>query len=242
MILLKIGGSVITDKRRYRVFRRHATEKIISVLKPMLDEGIVLVHGGGSFGHIMSKRYGIPGQISPRSMEGLSVVHADMTDLDQRIVRIFQSIVGPCISIPPSAAKDELVDRIVEASNCGIVPITFGDTYLSPGRVLIRSGDDIMLDIARRMKPRIAVFYSDVDGVFDKNPKLHRDAVLQTELRTRPRTESGRVADVTGGIDNKISVMRQIALNGTNVYLINGFHPERIYAIGTKDFVGTVFR
>ena len=60
MIIVKLGGSVITDKSRYRTFRREITKEIIDVISEF-EEELILVHGGGSFGHIMAKRYGFPG-------------------------------------------------------------------------------------------------------------------------------------------------------------------------------------
>ena len=42
MIIIKPGGSVITDKSRYRTFRREITKKIIDVISEF-EEELILV-------------------------------------------------------------------------------------------------------------------------------------------------------------------------------------------------------
>ncbi|MEM0158963.1 MAG: isopentenyl phosphate kinase [Thermoplasmataceae archaeon] len=242
MLILKLGGSVITDKKRYRTFKRTATENIISQLKPYSNSGIVVVHGGGSFGHIASRKYGLPGALSELTRKGASIVHADMMDLNQSVVKIINRVLGPCLGVPPSTAGSDLTNKIAELAGSGFIPVTFGDVMVEPGRVRIISGDEIMLDLATKFRPDMAIFFSDVDGVYDKDPRLHSDAVLQAEVKIEPEAENSDVIDVTGGMLAKIKAMKRIASVGTNVYLINGYHPDRLKAVGTDKFIGTVFR
>ncbi|MHB8562233.1 MAG: amino acid kinase family protein, partial [Thermoplasmataceae archaeon] len=88
MIIIKLGGSVITDKSRYRTFRREITKKIIDVISEF-EEELILVHGGGSFGHIMAKRYGFPGSVNMKNKNGIALIHNDMESLDQKLVEMF---------------------------------------------------------------------------------------------------------------------------------------------------------
>ena len=66
MIVVKIGGSLITDKSRYRTFRRSAAEKIVSAISR--ENPAVVVHGGGSFGHIASRKYNLPGPLTEQNV------------------------------------------------------------------------------------------------------------------------------------------------------------------------------
>ena len=65
MIVVKIGGSLITDNSRYRTFRRSAAEKIVSAISR--ENPAVVVHGGGSFGHIASRKYNLPGPLTEQN-------------------------------------------------------------------------------------------------------------------------------------------------------------------------------
>ena len=51
------------------------------------------------------------------------------------------------------------------------------------------------------------------------------------------------IFDVTGGMKRKITESIQIANSGPPVYLINGFHPERILdIIHDREYIGTCIR
>ncbi|MFI5416812.1 MAG: gamma-glutamyl kinase, partial [Nitrososphaerales archaeon] len=50
MILIKLGGSIITNKEKPLSPRISTIDKISKQLKK-IHEPIILVHGGGSFGH-----------------------------------------------------------------------------------------------------------------------------------------------------------------------------------------------
>src|SRR3990170_1491595 len=56
MLLIKLGGSIITNKEKPLSPRRRTIDRIIHRLKKV-DESIVVVHGGGSYGHYWSVKY-----------------------------------------------------------------------------------------------------------------------------------------------------------------------------------------
>lgn len=245
MFLVKLGGSVITVKGRYRYFRPKAVQEIIKELKRK-NEPFVLVHGGGSFGHIKAKEYGIPGEITEDRKMGYSVVHRDMVDLNQRIIKslIESGIRG--VGVPPASFNGDLgkiSQAMKEHMEAGLFPVSFGDVYINkPGnRFEIVSGDDLILELARVLRPREVYFLTDVDGIYDRNPKKHSDAVLLKELNDTATFEHVGT-DVTGGMLKKATTVREIAGLGTTVYVLNGNVPSRLNQINSKDFIGTVVR
>ena len=97
-----------------------------------------------------------------------------------------------------------------------------------------------MLELAKKYNPEKTIFLTDVDGIYDKPPGEHDSKLIKVlHRRNDPQTEIS-VKDVTGGMELKINVMREIA-KYSKVYIINGFHPERINDImNDRNFVGTV--
>ena len=55
MILIKLGGSIITNKEKPQSARRKTIDNILKQIKK-IDEPKILVHGGGSYGHYWSVR------------------------------------------------------------------------------------------------------------------------------------------------------------------------------------------
>lgn len=93
--------------------------------------------------------------------------------------------------------------------------------------------------ISKILKPRLAIFVTNVDGIYSnmKTKRLIRDITVE-----KP-TISEVTADVTGGMSRKIREAANISKNGTDVFFVNGNFPKRIVnAISSKNFEGTIFR
>ncbi len=62
--VLKIGGSILTDKTRDNAARLDEISRVAQEIAAR-PEDLVLVHGAGSFGHFPAKRYGLPSMLQP---------------------------------------------------------------------------------------------------------------------------------------------------------------------------------
>ena len=56
MILIKLGGSIITNKEKPLSARKKTIDNLSKSLKK-IKEPIIIVHGGGSYGHYWSVKY-----------------------------------------------------------------------------------------------------------------------------------------------------------------------------------------
>jgi isopentenyl phosphate kinase len=233
MILVKLGGSVITDKRRYRTFDqanvKRLAKEIVRSNMPM-----IIVHGAGSFGHVLAKKYHLKDGYRERGqIKGLAKVSLDVRDLNLRVMGALQTAGLNCVSIPPSACclmeDGKLVSFDMEVMHryldLGIVPVTFGDVVLDRKKGFgICSGDQLMARLADEFDPERIIFCADVDGIFTSDPHLHKEARMIEEvdrsvLSRLPRSE--RCADVTGSIYGKIESILDLA-KGREAMVING--------------------
>src|SRR5881628_1073517 len=86
MLLVKLGGSVLTDKTRLRTARRAAIRRLASELAAV-RQSLVVVHGAGSFGHILAHRHKLnQGGVSVTKRIAASRVQQDVKDLDGLVV------------------------------------------------------------------------------------------------------------------------------------------------------------
>jgi isopentenyl phosphate kinase len=234
MILVKLGGSVITDKTTYRTFREGAVRRLARELLTT-DEEKIVVHGAGSFGHIYAKEYALQsGLKEKRQVEGVAKVMQDVRELDNLVVGAFNAEGMWSAAIPPGSSvvmKGGTLSRMdmwpyERFLGIGITPVTFGDVALDDEKgVSICSGDQLMMRLAERFRPRKVIFCADVDGLFTADPNCDPKATLIEEvgadtLSTIPRTE--RCVDVTGSIYAKIEFMLQIAKYAGDCAIING--------------------
>jgi len=80
VILLKLGGGLLTDKNNPLSIREDVVK---SAVKQIIDanEKIILIHGGGSFGHPLAKKYSISNGIDttiPNQILGVAETHHAM--------------------------------------------------------------------------------------------------------------------------------------------------------------------
>ena len=85
VVLVKLGGSLITDKSgdcnpRVEVIDRLASE--IAAAQPKMSERLILGHGSGSFGHASAARHGVgAGRLDAGALSGVSETRARAAEL-----------------------------------------------------------------------------------------------------------------------------------------------------------------
>jgi len=245
MILIKLGGSIITNKERPQSVRRKTIDNILKQIKK-IDEPKILVHGGGSYGHYWSVKYGMHTKPARYSLKGLSVVKNSMIELDKIILDSAAKNRLNAYSLPPTDFMNgnkpikSKIEKIGEIAKSGLVPVTYGDAlWYGQKKSYILSGDVIMTAIAKVLKPRLSVFILNVDGVYSdtKSKKLIYDFKKET-----PKISKNSM-DVTGGMTRKITEATRMSRSGLKVFFVNGNKAKRITdAVSGKKFEGTLFR
>jgi isopentenyl phosphate kinase len=249
LALIKLGGSVVTFKDRPLAANAVAIDGISHVLT-QLNMPMIIVHGGGSFGHYWSVKYDMHTMPADYDPHGVSVVHESMIALNQTIVNsMIKAGLNP-YGIPPSvftsghkpvAAKIKQFNIMAKSK---VIPLTFGDVvHIEGAKYSILSGDALMAILAKALRPSKVIFATNVDGIY-KNMETRE---LVPEIRVAGKKSiafsKGPAADVTGGMQRKVTEAFKIASYGMDVLMVNGLLPERIAeAIGGKLQVGTVVK
>lgn len=254
MILIKLGGSVITRKDVEYTFRKNLTERLIDEIDKGLDGGeeLILVHGGGSFGHPGAERYRLNSDSPEKIAKATSEVQYHMRVLNNRILGAMIDRDMYPVSIPGGVITEfedgrlNSIDKdlILKYLELGNVPLTFGDVTLDSERgVTICSGDDLMhalSDIAD-----LAVFVTDIDGIF-KNGSMVEEftpelfPLTEKDLPNEELKEEG--IDVTGSMNRKAEKMLDMSKNCRTV-VINGEKSGRVEKmLNDKDTIFTEVR
>lgn len=245
MILIKLGGSIITNKEKPLSPRIKTIEKISTVLRHV-NEPMIIVHGGGSFGHYWSVKYDMHTKPKNYDLHGVSIVKNSMIVLNKIILDVFLEKKLKPYCIPPTdfTIGDKSIPKkiriIANIAKSGMTPITYGDVlWFGKGKSFILSGDKIMTMLAKILRPRLVIFTLNEDGVYSdlKSKKLIR------EMKNQKPTISNIKIDVTGGMTRKLEEATKISKLGLDVFFVNGNKPQRIFdAIKRKRFEGTLFR
>ncbi len=252
MLLVKLGGSVLTDKARLRTPRKTAIARLTKELASLGDD-LLVVHGAGSFGHILARKYALNGPAAPAKAKGAAVVQRDVRTIDALVVDgLLRAGLAPVV-LPPSAilslddgrAASFDVAPFRDYVRQGFTPVTFGDVVRDKTRgVSVCSGDVLMLELARAFRPRCVVFAADVDGLYTADPKRVKDAQLLLSLSAKDasRIDFGpaKGPDVTGGMEAKVRRMLEIASHADETILVNGNVKNRVRdALRGRIVIGT---
>ncbi len=244
--ILKLGGSIITYKDKPLTLNLKVVEEISKGLK-RVKKPLIIVHGGGSFGHYYSLKYDMHSKPDRYDIHGVSVVRCSMVELNNYITSIMVRHGLNPYTIPPitfmngKSVIDDKVREIGRLAEEGLLPITHGDVIPTTDKnYYILSGDEIMSIFATILRPEKVVFALNVDGVYNNMEEKR----LIREISASDNIELAEVhADVTGGMKRKLREAFKIASAGLPVMLVNGLKTQRIVkALNGKPIICTVVR
>lgn len=254
LMLIKLGGSLITDKSRPYTVREDTLRRLcgeIHEVRKAKGFPMVVGHGGGSFPHVSAKKYQTHrGAVGKRSWEGFVKVQNDAATLNRIVVSNLIEAGEKAISFQPSAscmAKEEEIKewetRQLEMSlSRGLLPVPYGDVCLDEKKgFCILSTEEILRFLARKLKPERIIIVGKTDGVLDVSGKIIRHINKKNLKRVeRALMPSDGVADVTGGMMLKVKKSLEM---GVEVEIINGLKPDVLKRclMGEKG-MGTVIR
>lgn len=224
LIILKLGGSVITRKEADKPTINHENlKRITREVAESTHQKLIVVHGAGSFGHPLAKNYAIGDEIQDnldlkKKMLGFSLTQHAVKELNGIVSEYLRMHGTLSVSIQPSSfiltknkriksADLTLIRRYLEL---GFVPVIYGDVVLDADESIemaVLSGDQIVKYLAENLKPERVILATDVDGIYDKNPKKYPDAQLIETVSSLEQIETGEETniDVTGGMGGKVS-------------------------------------
>jgi isopentenyl phosphate kinase len=245
MILIKLGGSIITNKEKPLSVRRKTINNLAKSLKK-INEPMIIVHGGGSYGHYWSVKYNMHSKEKKYDLRGVAIVKNSMIELNKIILdSLLKNKLNP-YCLPPTDFMSgnkpisKKVKEIEKIAKSGLIPVTYGDAlWYGQKKTYILSGDKVMTHLAKILRPRLCIFVLNEDGLYSdlKSKKLIY------ELRDKRYLISENKMDVTGGMTRKVEEALKISKIGMNVFFVNGNKPERILkAVRNRKFKGTLFR
>jgi isopentenyl phosphate kinase len=235
---------VITDKSKPFSYR----PDVVSALSEEIassDQKVVVVHGGGSFGHVVAKQHGITSEAGGASSAGVAQTRGAMYDLDRLVCKTMAEFKLSPYPFSPFDAVNRaggaaFAAWLKQLLKEGMTPVTFGDVALTPAGFKVMSGDVIVQELAKVLAPERCVFALDVDGLYEENSRVIIPELSPSKIR-RMKVPAGD--DATGGMKLKLDVAARIAVGGTKVCFVSGYRRNEFSkALRGLDFYGTVVR
>ena len=256
-VVLKIGGSVITDKNGELAARTESINRLAEEIANANIRNLLIVHGGGSFGHPTAKKYDIKDGLKDEAQKvGFAETHHVMTVLNGLFMDALVWHSVPAVSVTPSSCITTEMGRIkfFDVAICkrlltmGFTPVLYGDTILDDKLgFTVLSGDQIVAHLARKFNALRVVLGVDIDGLYNADPKIDTDAEVYPHLTLRElkdlkiRLGESTTTDVTGGMLGKINELISAVEHGIPAVIVNASKPNRLYkALVGEKVEGTI--
>jgi uridylate kinase len=220
-IVLRIGGSVIASPINQKLIAEYAD--LLKILKKK-EHDVAVVVGGGALAREFI-------QIA----KNLGLNEKAQDEIAISVSRIFAQL---------------FVEKLGRLS-CKHVPLTVEDAVkcVHEGKIAVMGGlkpgmttDTVAALIAERLKADLLIKATDQEGVYDKDPKKHADAVLLRHLcfEDLPKffAENRHKAGIHQIIDPEaIKILKSMEVK---FVVVNGFKPENVFLVVKGESIGTI--
>jgi isopentenyl phosphate kinase len=251
--LLKLGGSVITEKSKpYTARNDHIKRLAEEIADAIKDEKLKLIvgNGGGSFPHQPAKKGKLKDGIKDAwQLEHMAETHRAAGELNHIMVSALVKEGVPAIGIKPSSAgyadNDKIVDfnilMIEELIKLNAVPVVHGDVLVDLKKgCSIASTERIFQYIASLLPVKRIIIGTNVDGVLDSDGQVIPEINPQNFDDVRKHLKGAADTDVTGGMLHKVESMLELAKMGHEIAIVNALTPNNIKKALEGEPLGTL--
>lgn len=216
--VLKLGGSVITDKEREGELDEVGLAGAADAVAGASDE-LVLVHGGGGFAHPRAEAHGVTDTDGTRDAAAVTDIHDAMTDLSDAVVGALQDrgVAALPVDTLAVASRDAAgtlslpagpVERMLGE---GFLPAVHADPVVQEGAgATILSGDEIVTSLARSLGADRVGLCSEVPGVLDADGSVIDRVDSWADVADVLGGSAG--TDVTGGMAGKVRTLLDLSV------------------------------
>ena len=128
----------------------------------------------------------------------------------------------------------------------GVIPVINENDTVSVAEIKIGDNDTLAAQSAILWSADLLILFSDIDGLYTKNPKEFPDAELVEQIKNIAEAKKGVVIGSpnnlgTGGIATKISAAERVFPYGISTIIANGLRPRSLEALAAGEQKGTAF-
>ena len=244
LLLVKLGGSLLTDKRRAGHLRADVLERLareIAEARGVMPESLVLGHGSGSFGHVAAERHGLRRGLGDGPPRGAADTQNEAARLHRIVTGALIDAGVPAWSWAPSSVLVARRGRPVSgdlralpaALDAGLMPVTFGDVVADhEWGASIASTEAVLGYLIRRLRrrkdgPRVlrVVWLGETAGIYDASGRTLERVDPSNVRSVRSLIGGAAGTDVTGGMLLRLDTSYALARLGIESLIADGTVP-----------------
>lgn len=249
-IVIKVGTSSLTYNNGCINIRRF--ESLCKILSDVKNSGVELILvSSGAIGmgvgklHLPSRPVDIAGKQACAAVGQCELMYTYdkvFSEYNHTVAQIL--LTAPDLTCDDRRAK--FIDTTKRLLSLSVLPIINENDTVATEEIVFGDNDTLAARVAVALNADLLVLFSDIDGLYDKDPHKYSDARLISEIHEIDENVEALGGDVgsslgTGGMQTKIKAAKIATESGCDMIIANGGEVELLYKILDGEAVGTRF-
>ena len=249
-IVIKVGTSTLTDENGQLDLQK--MKKIVVEISNLQDKGfdVILVSSGAvGAGMGLLEIEERPKLLSEKQM--LSAVgQVTLMQVYQTFFKKYDKLIGQLLLTKGEFSNRKRYLNVRNVCNAfldkKIIPIINENDAIVSDELKVGDNDTMSALVSGLIDADLLIILSDIDGLYNKNPKKYEDANLievvgdiNEDVKNMAGGKGSKFG--TGGMITKIMAAEMATKIGTNLVIVNGDDPRNISRVVEKENIGTLF-
>ena len=250
-VVIKVGTSTLTHKTGAMNIR--LVERLVKTIADIKNSGVeIVLVTSGAIGLGMAK-LGLSERPkdTPSKQACAAVGQCELMYMYDRLFQEYNITVAQVLLtkyVLSDERKDNVDNALERTIALGAVPIVNENDVVAIDELELEVGENDSLSamVATLVKADLLVIMSDIDGLYDSDPRTNDNAKLISRVEDITDDIVGAAGDAgtslgTGGMATKIRAAKIATDNGIDMLVINGANPNNLYDVFDGKVIGTLF-
>ncbi len=250
-IVIKVGTSTLAhaDTGKLNLYR---IEHLIREIADLHNAGkeIIFVSSGAIAAGMNKLGVKVKPQTIPANQALAAIGQGVLMHIYEKFFAEYGQTIGQVLLTNENAADEHARENsrnsLQAILDMGAIPIVNENDAVAVDEIKIGDNDNLSAIVAAMIGAEVLIILSDIDGLYNGNPKLDKSARLIDEV-TEIDSEIERIAGGagtklgTGGMFTKIQAAKVATSNGVTMLIINGATIGNLRRVLSSEVVGTIF-
>jgi len=249
-IVVKVGTSTLTYENGKLNLNR--IDRLVRVLSDLKNRGMeVILVSSGAIGVGVGK-LGLKHKptITMEKQAAAAVGQCELMYLYDKLFSEYGYMTAQVLLTKDVVEHDDrkknVVNTFITLLKMGVVPVVNENDAVSVEEIEFGDNDTLSAVVGKLTDSELLVILTDIDGLYDKNPREYDDAVLIPEVEViddhiKEIAGGAGSSRGTGGMITKVMAAEMASKSGIKTVVVNGSDPYVLYNLFDGEQVGTLF-
>ncbi|HIU58057.1 MAG TPA: glutamate 5-kinase [Candidatus Ornithomonoglobus merdipullorum] len=250
-IVVKVGTSTLINSVTGKINLRHM-HAIARVLSDMRNRGYeVILVSSGAIGVAMSKLGMIERPADTKVKQSLAAIgQCELMALYDNMFSDYHNTVAQILLTRSDVDSEDRREHMKNTFNTllemGIIPIVNENDTVAVEEIEFGDNDKLSAIVATLIDADILILFTDIDGLYDADPRSNPDAKLISrveDIKSVEESAGGAGTNYgTGGMVTKIEAAKIANDAGISMLILNGENIDSLYDVMEGKKIGTLFK